>query len=545
MCRRREGSGGERRSTRDSTRGKCRNQKGEKMLTKKIVLIAVIVSFLVPPVSMFAQDAGALLDLLVRKKLITDQEAEEVRAELTKEAATTSGGKWKLSSPITEIELYGDLRLRYQYNGGQTTDNSPLARPANGVAGRDDWQERERERYRLRLGLRGTLVDDWFFGIRFETNTNPRSTNVTFGDDSGVNGPFSKDSDRINVGQAYLGYKGFRDVTLTAGRMPNPLVNTPMVWDPDINPEGLAEQWKHTYNFEFGGGSTTAAAESYSKEGGKGVAAPVASEPFKLKLDLFVNFAQFIYDDANPENPLGLRARNSAGAGAATHQTGQLIPNTDAFLLAWQVGGRLTFPKNIFLQIAPTIYNYTGNGDTFNIHYQGGSPFVTNAVSLAQNQTGINSLLVFDMPWEIGWKVGELPMHVFGDFSVNLEGDDRATAAGHPSFGDERYAYQVGLGVGQLKQKRDWQIDVAYQHSEQYALDPNLVDDDIFDGRQNMHGIIVRAGYALSDAVIFNVTWNYGWRINDNLGTGGTPIAIGINPLDQYQFFVADLNIKF
>ena len=135
------------------------------MLTKKFVLIAVIFSFLVAPMSMLrAQDAGALLDLLVRKKLITDQEAEEVRAELTKEAATTSGGKWKLSSPITEIELYGDVRFRYQYNGGQTGDNSPLARPANGVAGKDDWQERERERYRLRLGLRGTLVDDWFFG---------------------------------------------------------------------------------------------------------------------------------------------------------------------------------------------------------------------------------------------------------------------------------------------------------------------------------------------------------------------------------------------
>ncbi len=75
------------------------------MLTKKFVLIAVIFSFLVAPMSMLrAQDPGALLDLLVRKKLITDQEAEEVRAELTKEAATTSGGKWKLSSPITEIK---------------------------------------------------------------------------------------------------------------------------------------------------------------------------------------------------------------------------------------------------------------------------------------------------------------------------------------------------------------------------------------------------------------------------------------------------------
>ena len=60
-----------------------------------------------------------------------------------------------------------------------------------------------------------------------------------------------------------------------------------------------------------------------------------------------------------------------------------------------------------------------------------------------------------------------------------------------------------------------------------------------------MQGVAIKAGYALSDAMIFSVTWNYGWRINDSLGTGGTPIAIGINPLDQYQWFVADMNIKF
>ena len=96
------------------------------MLTKKIALIAVIGSFLVPSMSMFAQDAGALLDLLVKKRLISDQEAEEVRAELTKEAATTSGGKWKLSSPITELEPHGDVRVRYEYRGGRTVDNGLL-----------------------------------------------------------------------------------------------------------------------------------------------------------------------------------------------------------------------------------------------------------------------------------------------------------------------------------------------------------------------------------------------------------------------------------
>ena len=138
-----------------------------------------------------------------------------------------------------------------------------LARPANGVAGHDDWQERERERYRIRLGLRGTLLDDWFFGIRLETSTSSRSTNVTFGDDNRRrNRTFAKTSDSINVGQAYLGYKGFKDITLTGGRMPNPLVNTPMVWDPDINPEGLAEQWKHTFSFGETGGESARTAKT-------------------------------------------------------------------------------------------------------------------------------------------------------------------------------------------------------------------------------------------------------------------------------------------
>lgn len=456
----------------------------------------------------------------------------------------SAADKWKLSTPITELEIFGDVRLRYENRSGQTDDDSPLAARAAGIAGHDDWQDRERERYRLRLGLRGTLLDDWFFGIRLETSQSVRSTNVTFGDDTSGsssaanNGPFSKASDGINVGQAYIGYRGFPDIVLMGGKMPLALtlVTTRMVWDDDINPEGLSEQWKHSFSF----GSTAGEGEpSYSKDG-KNVAPVVAkSEPF-LKLDLFANFAQFVYDDSNPENPLGLRATTTQ-PGQSGHQ---LVPNSDAFLLAWQVGAKFNFPKSWYFQLAPTIYNYTGNGDTFNIHYQGGDPNVTNAVSLAQNQTGINSLLVYDMPWEIGTKINKLPVRVFGDFAVNFDGDDRATAAGHPGKGDQRYAYQVGAGVGQLKKKHDWQVDAYWQHTEQYSLDPNLVDSDLFDDRVNMQGPIVRVGYMLSDAVWLNLTWAYAWRSDDSLGTGGNG-DIGINPLDQYQVFQADLNLKF
>lgn len=502
---------------------------------KTIRLITLIATLsLCAPIITHAQDAGALLDLLVRKKIITDQEAEEVRAELTKQSSETSAGKLKLSTPITELEIYADARVRYDYRGGETADTSDHP---------NDSIERERERYRLRIGLRATLADDWFAGVRLETSQNPRSTNVTFGDDTStttfgangntttINGPFAKNSDSINVGQAYLGYKGFKDITLTAGKMPNPFISTWMVWDPDINPEGVAEQYKHTFDLSFGGGGASAA--TYSKDG-KAVASGAASEPWKLKIDLFANFGQFVYDDVNPENPLGPRHTSDTG----------LIPQTDAWILGWQVGAKFTFPKNVYAQIAPTLYNYTGNGDTFNGHYQGGDPTLSNSDSLAQNQWGINSLLIFDMPAEIGWKLGDFPMRLFGDFAVNLEAGSRAAAAGHPDKDDQRYAYMVGVGIGQLKAKKDWEVDVFWQHSEQYSLDTNLVDDDIFDGHLNMEGVGVRAGYALSDAVIFNLTYNYGWRIDSSLGTGGYG-AIGINPIEKYQLFMADLNVKF
>ncbi len=498
------------------------------MFVKKIIFVAVAISLLLGGTIARAQDAGALLDLLVRKKIITDQEAEEVRGELTKEYSQQPAGKWKMSTPITELEIYGDARVRYEYRGGQTNPSQPVAPPGVGIAGAGDWQERQRERYRLRIGIRGTLADDWFFGLRLETSSNPRSTNVTFGDDSN-NGPFAKTSDGIAVGQAYLGYKGFRDITLTVGRMPNPLVTTLMVWDADINPEGMAEQWKHSYTFNIGGGSTTTASDS---KDGKAVA--VVREPWKLKLDVFANFAQFVYDDANPENPLGRRGFTN----------NRLTPNTDAWLFAWQVGARFTFPKNFYFQAAPVVYNYSGLGDTFNSFYRGGSPLVTNANSLALNQTGVNSLLVLEVPMEFGFKIGELPFRIFGDFAVNFEGDARAEAALNPGKGDQRYAYQIGVGVGQLKVKHDWQLQAYWMHTDQYALDPNLVDSDFFDSRVNLEGVVVQAGYALSDAVVFNLSWGYAWPSDDSLGTGGTG-DISINPLHKYQIFQADLNVKF
>ena len=87
-----------------------------------------------------------------------------------------------------------------------------------------------------------------------------------------------------------------------------------------------------------------------------------------------------------------------------------------------------------------------------------------------------------------------------------------------------------------------------WQSSGQYALDTNMIDDDVFDGHLNMQGPVVKAGYALTDAVTLAVAYNYGMIINQNLGTAGYG---GINgststPAEKsYNLLQLDVNVKF
>ena len=459
----------------------------------------------------------------VRKKITTDQEAGEIRGELKKEFAQSPAGKLKLSTPLTELEIYGDARVRYEIRNGNS------GAPGTLVTNPDDAFQRNRARYRLRLGLRGTLVDDWFFGLRLETSTSNRSTNVTFGDDAG---PFGKTNDGAFIGQAYLGYKGIKGLTLTAGKMPNPFVLTSMVWDGDINPEGISQQYKYSFKL---GGEAESSAESYSKEG-KSVAG-AKSDAFRRSIDIFANFGQFVYDDQNPENPIG--PNPIAG--------GREVPENDAYLFGYQVGAKFNISKTMSFQFAPTLYHYSGYGNDFNTLFSGDPNFrntATPPVVVSPNQTGINSLLIFNMPAEFAFSAGKLPIRIFSDFAVNLDAEDRASAAGHPDKGDERYAYQLGVGLGRIKSRGDWQISAFWQHQEQFSLDPNLVDSDIFDNRLNVEGFALQAGYAVSDAVTFNLTYAYGEQIDHDLGTAGLG-DIGVNPLREYQLFQADLSFKF
>ena len=219
---------------------------------------------------------------------------DEVRSELAKQRekpvdVDTGAAKLRLSDSITELKIYGEARLRYFMNEGE----------AAGLDAGDSGQ-RDRFRYRLRLGADLRLHDGWSAGFMLETNNSARSANVTLGENpffskatvtkdstfiNGVtttNGPVvtgfdaktgrpttgtaiagvavKKGSvvtnvnfgDALFVGRVFLKYQPADWLTLTGGKITNPFRTTRMVWDPDINPEGIAEQFKYT----IGGGES-------------------------------------------------------------------------------------------------------------------------------------------------------------------------------------------------------------------------------------------------------------------------------------------------
>lgn len=512
-----------------------------------------------------------LLDLLIQKGILTQKEADTVQAEAG--AASTNyasqmpplpPSKWRISNGIKNIELFGMARLRYE-------DRSAADPAGNSI-------DLQRWRYALQLGLRGDLLDQFYYGLRLDTGTSPRSDSVTFGTSSSsgpYQGPFGRSNDGIDVGQIYVGWQPWDWLNLTVGKMPNPLYTTPMVWSSNITPEGFAERFK----YEVG------------------------------PAQFFANFGQFIYADLNP---------NSASGGLGINgSVGQQSDNI--FMLAWQGGVKYQVTPNITVKVAATYYNYLGLHQTTANNISGLSPYfgdpyvgegayylagggTLNApgysgygTSIAEaghsslsypfNQVGLDHLKVIEVPFDFtvhipDWK---LKTHVFGDFAYNLDGANRADAAAAaynaiiklnplnttpvpthtltPQPGDVK-AYQFGIGIGSddvvygpeqglvygtTGHRHSWEVRTYWQHTEQYALDPNLPDVDFFEGAQNMQGIYVAAAYSFTDDLIATFRYGHASRINSLLGTGGSDTGDipQINPINDYDIYQMDLTLIF
>lgn len=290
-------------------------RRSQRVLTTGIAtLLLAGTAWLLPSQPASAQDAGALVEALVRKGVLSNQEAEDVKADLTRDLSQTSAGKIKLSNSVTELKLYGDLRLRYQY------ENREQQVPNTG----DNFQQ-SRYRFRLRLNAEAKLGREWFAGFSLGTGQASDSEEQTF--ENGF------DDYNIFITKAYVGWQPNDWLTIVAGKQKNPFYTTDMMWDPDITPTGVTETIA-LHNLPIFGGSGGPTGDS--KEVKSVVDAPKRVNPWEVTLV----GGQFIFDD-NGEFNLDSDA------------------NTDAWLFVEQLIATYKFDKDTSVTVAPAFYSYT------------------------------------------------------------------------------------------------------------------------------------------------------------------------------------------
>ena len=129
------------------------------------------------------------------------------------------------------LKLSGDLRLRAQHDRSDA-----------------DRRDRSSTQVRARLGATFAFNDRISLGGRVVTGDadDPNSTDVQLSN-------WTDDLD-LNIDLAYARLN-LGDWALFGGKMPNPFARTDLVWDGDVNPQGLAATYRHPL---AGGGAVRA-----------------------------------------------------------------------------------------------------------------------------------------------------------------------------------------------------------------------------------------------------------------------------------------------
>ncbi len=418
-------------------------------MKKHLLVIGVLISALsfITVSLVSAGEVNGLIDKLVEKNILSPSEAKDLLDEVKKEEASRAN---VVPSWVEKIKWSGDLRLRHDT---QWRDEE------------DDNYHRNRERFRLRLKMEAKTSDHTKVGVRLASGSGyQNTTNQSFDDHArGKN---------IFIDQAYLNWQATDFLKIAAGKHSNPLCTSSLVWDPDVNPEGLSE----SFNFHVNDNTK-----------------------------LFINLGQWMVEELNEKGF-----------------------DTDPTLLTCQIGGDFEIAEDVGLTLAAAYYDFVHIED---LEWDAGDLKDKEVFLGYNNQHG--QQMIFDKRGnlrnefkcvEIGAKLKmkdllPVPVSLFGSYIKNLDQDiDDLTRHGvNPgdsdpadllAYGsdDRDEGYQVGFDVGNKKKKGDLYFKYLYQLLEDYAFPAVFVDSDFHGGGTNNKGHKAEIRYFLKDNIYLNAT---------------------------------------
>ena len=128
---------------------------------------------------------------------------------------------------------------------------------------------------------------------------------------------------------------------------------------------------------------------------------------------------------------------------------------------------------------------------------------------------------LFEIFGEYAWKVGDMPVGLFGDYVVN-------TASGV----SEDTGWLVGFGLNKLRKPGDWSFAYNYRDLEADAVFGAFTDSDFADGGTNARGHKFSLNYALAENTAFGVTYFCDEKLSEE-------------PKEDYERIQLDLSVKF
>ena len=137
--------------------------KNQNMKTKSIIQMAAaaMLGCFTAAVDTRAQSSDALLNKLVEKGVLTQEEASNLRKETTNDFNRAFNAKTGMPTWVNRVTFGGDFRGRYD---GSYQDDSNTG-PSSAT------QDRQQFRYRLRYGLVASLADQFEVGLRLGFGT--------------------------------------------------------------------------------------------------------------------------------------------------------------------------------------------------------------------------------------------------------------------------------------------------------------------------------------------------------------------------------------
>ena len=419
---------------------------------------------------------------------------EQIRQEVVAQAKTEQWGDVNaVPEWIDRLKWSGDIRLRYQgdlFADGNDIGQNFVGEPyglGSASAPVNTQEDRQRLRIRARLGLSAKVTDAVSAGFRLTTgNTNdPVSTNQTLGNE------FNKYS--LVLDRAFVKAQPWEWLSVSGGRMPNPFFSSDLVWDDDLNFDGVAATITPWARSDHSGKPFFTVGAFPLKE--------VETSATNLARDKWLVAAQAGLDwkmDASTRWRFGLAYYDYRNISAEKDSlVDGLYDYSDSVLRTRQKG-------NTMFEVAPTdkpgLFGLASDYSLLNL---------TATVDLAQFE----------------------PMHVIldGDVVKNVGYDQGKTNALLSTPQEARtlgWQTKVTVGWPSIQNQGDWQAFLGYRHLERDAVLDAFADSDFRLGGTNSKGFFIGGAYGMDRNSWVSAKWLSADQID------GLPFGVDVMQVD-------------